>query len=276
MIGFGAVGQGTLPLLLRHIDMTPGQITVITEKPDGEAIARELGVAFKVIRITRENYFFLYAEHLSRGDLLFNAAFDVGSLDSMEYCQQRGILYYDACIEPWAGGHENTAVPAALRSNYAYREAALALRSRYPNGPAAMLTHGANPGLVSHLVKQALLNIAADTGVPAPEPGGRGDWARLAQTLGVKVIHVAERDSQTSPVRKQPGEFVNTWSSDAFAGESLQPAELGWGTHERNWPRDGMEFGFGCGASIYLNRTGASTQVRTWTPGEGPFIGFLI
>ncbi|MSQ70442.1 MAG: homospermidine synthase [Betaproteobacteria bacterium] len=276
IIGFGAVGQGTLPLLLRHIDIKPEQITIITAKPDGEAIARELGVEFKVIRITRENYASLYDRHLSRGDFLFNAAFDVGSLDSIDYCQKSGILYYDACIEPWAGGHENTRVPAARRSNYAYRDAALAARGKYPRGPAAMLVHGANPGLVSHLLKQALLNIAADTGVSAQEPGSREGWARLAQTLGVKTIHVAERDSQISPRRKEPGEFVNTWSSEAFAGESLQPAELGWGTHERHLPADALNFEFGCGASIYLNRTGASTRVRTWTPGEGAFIGFLI
>jgi homospermidine synthase len=276
MLGFGAVGQGTLPLLLRHIDMKPEQVTIITAKPDGAEIARTLGVAFKMIRVTRENYLALYDEHLQAGDFLFNAAFDVGSLDSIEYCQRRGILYYDACIEPWAGGHENTAVPAARRSNYAYREAALEMRKRFPEGPAAMLVHGANPGLVSHFVKEAMLNIAADTGVNVAEPDTREGWARLAQALGIKVIHVAERDSQISPKRKERDEFVNTWSSDAFAGESLQPAELGWGTHERNWPHDGMEFGFGCGAAIYLNRTGASTRVRTWTPGEGPFIGFLI
>jgi len=36
--------------------------------------------------------------------------------------------------------------------------------------PHAVLTHGANPGLVSHFVKQALLNIAADTKVEAGKP----------------------------------------------------------------------------------------------------------
>ena len=31
--------------------------------------------------------------------------------------------------------------------------------------PAVRQVHGANPGLISHFVKQALLNVAHDTGV---------------------------------------------------------------------------------------------------------------
>jgi homospermidine synthase len=90
------------------------------------------------------------------------------------------------------------------------------------------------------------------------------------------VIHIAERDTQLSERAKRPGEFVNTWSIDGFAGEGRQPAELGWGTHERTLPSDGRRHDFGNGAAIYLLRPGASTRVRTWTPLEGPFHGFLI
>ena len=84
------------------------------------------------------------------------------------------------------------ACPVAARTNYAMRLEALALRGA--PAPTAVLTHGANPGLVSHLVKQALLNIAADTGVDAGTPRSREEWAGLAQMLGIKVIHIAERD----------------------------------------------------------------------------------
>ncbi|WP_042696495.1 saccharopine dehydrogenase C-terminal domain-containing protein, partial [Azospirillum sp. B506] len=104
----------------------------------------------------------------------------------------------------------------------------------------------------------------------------RDGWGRLAQTLGIKTIHVAERDTQVSNQPKQIGEFVNTWSIDGFVSEGCQPAELGWGTHEKGLPSDGRQHEFGCGAAIYLMRPGAATRVRTWTPLEGPFHGFLI
>jgi homospermidine synthase len=63
---------------------------------------------------------------------------------------------------------------------------------------------------------------------------------------------------------------------DGFVGEGCQPAELGWGTHERNFPRDAKRHDFGSGAAIYLGQPGAATRVRTWTPKAGPIHGFLI
>jgi homospermidine synthase len=150
------------------------------------------------------------------------------------------------------------------------------LRRKYPEAPTAVLTHGANPGLVSHFVKQALLDIARDTGQAMAVPADRAGWAALAASLSIKAIHIAERDTQVSTRPKRPGEFVNTWSIDGFFSEGAQPAELGWGSHEKHFPSDAARHDFGCGAAIYLNRPGASTRVRSWTPLEGPYHGFLI
>jgi homospermidine synthase len=163
----------------------------------------------------------------------------------------------------------------AQRTNYALREAALALRSGQVRAPTAVITHGANPGLVSHFVKQALVNIAGDLGIEAA-PKSRTEWAKLARQLGVTTIHIAERDTQVSSRPKKVNEFVNTWSVDGFVGEGCQPAELGWGTHERNFPRDGKRHESGCGAAIYLMQPGAATRVRTWTPKAGHIMSFLI
>ncbi|HET9651266.1 MAG TPA: saccharopine dehydrogenase C-terminal domain-containing protein, partial [Usitatibacter sp.] len=76
--------------------------------------------------------------------------------------------------------------------------------------------------------------------------------------------------------RKQRGEFVNTWSVNGFIGEGLQPSELGWGTHERHFPEDGARHPAGRGSAIYLERPGVATRVRSWTPLEGPYHGFLV
>ena len=276
MVGFGCVGQGVLPLLLRHIEMKPEQILIMTADEDGIGVARKHGVPHMVTPLTRENYRQLLEPRLAPGDFLLNLSVDVSSVALIELCQRVGALYLDTCIEPWAGGYVDAKLPASKRSNYAFREAALALRRPGGNGPTAVLTHGANPGLVSHFVKQALLNIAADAGEPVGAPATREGWARLAQTLGIRAIHVAERDSQVASKRKVPGEFVNTWSVDGFVGEGFQPAELGWGSHERHFPADGFRHDFGSKAAIYLSRPGASTSVRTWTPLAGPVHGFLI
>lgn len=277
IVGFGSIGQGSLPLILRHFDIDPARISIITADDRGRGVAEKYGVSFTINPLTPENYRQILTPLLGAGDFLLNVSVDVSSLALIEFCWERGALYLDTCIEPWAGGYTDPALSPSLRTNYALREQALALRARAPQGAStAVITHGANPGLVSHFIKVGLLNIARDSGLDVAEPASRADWAALAQRLDVKVMHVAERDTQVANVPKKVGEFVNTWSIDGFVGEGCQPAELGWGSHERHWPHDGMRHEFGCDAAIYLMRPGASTKVRTWTPKEGPFHGYLI
>ena len=276
IVGFGSIGQGVLPLLLRHLDIAAERITLITAEPRGHDVAAEYGIRFIETALTRSNYRALLEPQLGEGDFLLNVSVDVSSVALIELCQERGALYLDTCIEPWPGGYTDPSLPPSARSNYALRESALAVRARYSRGPTAVLTHGANPGLVSHCVKQALIDLASGAGLSDAVPATRAEWARLAEGLGVRVIHIAERDTQVSSVPKEPGEFVNTWSIDGFVSEGSQPAELGWGAHERHFPSDGRRHDFGCGAAIYLLRPGAATRVRSWTPLEGPYHGFLI
>src|SRR5690242_17693744 len=276
IVGFGSIGQGVLPLLLRHLEIAADRITIITAEPRGHDVAAEYGIRFIETALTRSNYCALLKPQLGKGDFLLNVSVDVSSVALIELCQERGALYLDTCIEPWPGGYTDPSLPPSARSNYALRESALALRVRHRRGPTAVLTHGANPGLVSHFVKQALVDVARNAGSLNPVPATRTEWARLAEALSVKAIHIAERDTQVSTMPKKPGEFVNTWSIDGFVSEGSQPAELGWGTHERHFPPDGRRHDFGSAAAIYLLRPGASTRVRSWTPLEGPYQGFLI
>jgi homospermidine synthase len=275
MLGFGSIGQGVLPLILRHIDMPKDNIEIVTSDDRGAAIAAEYGVRHTVLPLTRENYAAELRARLRKGDFLCNLSVDVSSVALVKLCREIGALYLDTCVEPWVGGYTDASLSPSQRSNYALRESALALKDGA--GPAAVMTHGANPGLVSHFVKQAMLNVARDTGHEVAVPTTREGWAQLARDLGVKVIHIAERDTQVAAGRpKARGEFVNTWSIDGFVGEGNQPAELGWGSHEKGLPPDGRRHDFGCDAAIYLMRPGASTRVRSWTPLEGPMHGFLI
>jgi len=275
MVGFGSIGQGVMPLILRHIAIDPARITIITADERGHAVADQYGIRFIDQALTREDYRERLTALLGPGDFLLNLSVEVSSIALVGLCREIGALYLDTCIEPWAGGYTDPSLTPSLRSNYALRETMLAQRTSGP-APTALITHGANPGLVSHFVKQAMLDVARDTGLDTAIPTDRAGWAALAQRLGIKVIHVAERDTQVADRPKEVGEFVNTWSIDGFVGEGCQPAELGWGSHEKDLPADGRRHAFGCDSAIYLLRPGASQRVRTWTPIEGPFHGFLI
>jgi homospermidine synthase len=275
-VGFGSVGQGTLPLLLRHLDIRKDGVLIINGDERGAAEAAALGIPFRVEPLTVQNWRAVLDPVLEPGDFLLNVSVDVGSVDLIDYCLERAISYLDTCIEPWLGGYTDTSVPAARRTNYALREKALDLNAKHGKRSTAIVTHGANPGLVSHFVKQALLNIGHDAGLGSAAPESRSQWALLAERVGMKVVHVAERDTQFAIPQKRPDEFVNTWSVDGFVGEGAQPSELGWGSHERHFPFDGRQYDFGRRCAIYLDRPGVSVRVRSWTPLNGPYHGFLI
>ena len=194
----------------------------------------------------------------------------------MRLCRELGVLYIDTVAEPWAGFYFDKSAGPAARTNYALREAILAERRDRPGGTTAVSCCGANPGMVSWFVKQALVNVATDLGLAFAEPTSRAGWGDLMRRVGVKGIHIAERDTQRARNPKPQGVFVNTWSVEGFISEGLQPAELGWGTHETWMPDNGRTHESGCGAAIYLLQPGANTRVRSWTPTAQAQYGFLV
>lgn len=277
LVGFGALGNGVLPLLIRHFALTPERICIIDPRGDWADVAASHGIDVLPIALAPENYRETLAPRLRPGDFLLNLSFDVSSLALIDLALESKAFYLDTCLEPWPGGHWDNALPPSERTNYALREKALDLGRCNAGAATAIINCGANPGLVSQLLKQALLDMSAEILSGVAVPTSRAEWAALAKRLDIKVIQVSERDNQqSSSRRKQIGEFVNTWSVDAFVAEGLQPAELGWGTHERLFPADGAQHEFGCGAAIYLNRPGLATSVRSWTPRADTFSGYLV
>ena len=276
MIGFGSIGRGTLPLIERHIGFDRAQFTVIEPSGEFAPLLREHGIRHLQVALTGENF----AEVLrglfpdGRG-MIVNLSVDVDSIELMKLAQEIGVQYLDTVVEPWPGFYFGSTLPNAERTNYPLRERVRELGKAYLGGPTAVSCCGANPGMVSWLLKEALLRLAADTGVKA-DPKSREAWAALMQGLGVKGIHIAERDTQVSARPKPEGVFVNTWSVDGLLSEGYQPAELGWGTHEKKLPPLGHAFNHGPGYAIWIDRPGADTRVRSWCPGIGPQYGLVI
>ncbi len=278
IIGFGSIGKGFLPLLQRHIKHQPQQVTVIDPHSRHEAFLNAQGIQLIKAALTPENYRTILTPLLAdkANSAVVNLSVDVSSVALIGLCQELKATYIDTVAEPWLGHYSDPDLTPAERSNYALRENVLAYRRKHPGGSTAVNCCGANPGMVSWLVKQAMLNLAQDSGVAVTTPQNRAGWATLAQTLGIKGIHIAERDTQRAQKPKPMNKFVNTWSVEGFIAEGLQPAELGWGTHEKALPVEGRSHKDGCGAAIYLMRPGAGTRVRSWTPTAQAQHGFLI
>lgn len=290
VIGLGSIGRGLLPLLERHLDFDHDAATVIDPDDTHRAIAEKYGFTFLHEGLTPSNYGEILARLFagSRSGLCINVSVDASSVDIMRCVRECGASYVDTVTEPWAGFYDDFSVGPAARTNEVLRAQVLAERRRSPGGPTAVSCCGANPGAVSWFVKEALVRLAGDAGfhetseldgewIPAADDARA--WAQFMRDLGVRGVHVAERDTQRCTSRKPIGEFWNTWSVDGFIAEGLQPAELGWGSHERWMPGHASR---GCNdegtpaPGIFLDAPGAATQVRTWCPSHGAQLGYLV
>ena len=279
MIGFGSIGKGTLPLIERHIVFDRSKFVVIAPDDRDRHLLDERQIRFVHTALTQKNYRDVLTPLLRAGPgpgMMINLSVDTSSVELMEFAKGIDAFYIDTVVEPWPGLYTDHSLSISQRSNYALREGILDLRRRHPGGITAVSCCGANPGMVSWMVKQALLDIARDLCIACQEPRTREDWGKLMQRVGVKGIHIAERDTQRARLPKPRGKFVNTWSVEGFVAEGLQPSELGWGTHEKSLPPGARHHEFGCDAAIYLSRPGAGTRVRSWTPTAQSQHGWMI
>jgi homospermidine synthase len=270
LIGFGAVGQGLAPLLVQALGVAPSRITAWAADLQGATVAQDVGINLQLQPLTPDNHAKLLAAHLQAGDVLLNLAVEVSSFDLITWCQKHDVLYLDTGIEPWPGGYQPSQ-GLEPTTNHWLREQVLA--QRQPHRATAVLAHGANPGLISHLAKRALEQLAHDQGLTFTP----GRWADLAQTLGVQVIQVAERDTQTDHRPVAPGEFRNTWSVPGFISELTQACEAGWGSHESSLPTGAQRPSRGSQTSIYWPHPEQGlVQVKSWVPSVDDSLAWLV
>ncbi len=287
MLGYGSVGKCALPILLRHIDIDPKNITVL-EADDkqfffeqyelmNKRTGSELGIGYVVEQVTKANHKEVFSKYLEVGDYLIDLSVDIDGVEAADWCAKNDVMYINTSIENWPNEYQDEHFAYAQRTLYLSHERMRQTASNWKKDSATcIVTHGANPGLVSHFTKAAILDIADCFDIGDTYPVTKEDWAKLLQATGTKVIHISERDTQVSDDPKQQDEFVNTWSVEGFWAEGIAPAELGWGTHERKLPEGAGVHESGPRNTIYLDRPGVATLVRSWVPLGGDIIGFCI
>jgi homospermidine synthase len=275
LLGFGCVGQGFLPLLKRHFDLSRCRVIVLDANADCAVKLSTSNFQFVHFQLTRENYKDALGRYLRRGDFLLNLTVNVSSLDLILWCQLQGVDYLDTYIETWPDDAEiSNSVP--IDSAHALRSATLSKAKAHPWKSTALMGHGANPGLSFHFLKQALLNVATICGENVANINTRDQWADLAKKLDIRVIQVAEVDSQKMEQQKAENEFANTWSAHGLLGESRRLCEFSWGTHELSNPlrKDiSLDITKRYGS---LKIAGASGKIKSWTPATGRHEAFLI
>jgi homospermidine synthase len=278
-VGYGAVAQCALPILVKHINVPARDITVMDfeDRRAGLAPWLKRGVTFVRNRVTRDNMGALLSKYLEAGDLLIDLAWNIDCCDILQWCHDLGVLYVNTSIELWDPYENAKGAPPQQMTLYWRQMNLRRMTAKWAQpGPTAVIEHGANPGLISHFTKQGLLDIGNRAIKDGKVKGKAADelrqliagqkFNRLAMTLGVKVIHCSERDTQITDKPKQVNEFVNTWSVEGFREEGTTTTEMGWGTHEKELPPLAYEHTEGPRNQICLARMGINTWVTSWVP----------
>lgn len=285
IIGYGAVARCTLPILLRHVNIPLENITIIDFKEKSQDLKAwtTRGLRFFKEKVTPKNLDQILSEYLSEGGLLIDLAWNIDCCEIVQWCHDHNVLYVNTSVEAWDPHGEIFTASPYEKSLY-YRQMKLReLVKDWKNTATCVVDHGANPGLISHFAKQGLVDIAcrmvAD-GI-APDPDRLKDLIReqncagLAMETGIKVIHCSERDTQISRSPKKVDEFVGTWCIEGLLEEGTAPAEIGWGTHEKELPDQAHVPPAGPKNGIMLARMGINTWVRSWIP-QQEIVGMVI
>lgn len=288
ILGCGSVSQCFIPILMQLLDVSPSKITVMDCVDNREKIktAIGMGVVYVQKKLTQDNYPAILGEHLTPGDIFIDLSCNVETLDMLDWCHHNNVRYINTAVEQWDPYKEADSKDPTELTLYHRQMAIRDLIATWdsPEGATAIVDHGANPGLVSHFTKQALLEIATKIVQEKPKDSRKEDleqalaskdFSRLAYLTGLKTIHISERDSQITDKPKQLNEFVNTWSVEGFIEEGIAPAELGWGTHETYIPQGAMFHQKGPGNQICMKQKGIKTWVRSWVP-SGDITGMVV
>ena len=278
-VGFGGVAECTLPILFKHIKVPAKNVTVM----DFAEVKGKLkkwtakGVHHVRNRVTPENMGTLLGKYLGAGDLLIDLAWNIDALEILTWCRDHGVLYINTSTELWDPYDTGPNAHPTTKTLYWRHMNLRRLMAKWDTkGSTAVIEHGANPGLISHFVKQGLIDIGRKLiAYKKLKPRQAEKVAELIRTkqfnhlshaIGVKVIHCSERDTQITNRPKQVDEFVNTWSIEGFREEGTTTAEMGWGTHEKTLPKNAFQHKDGPKNQICLAQMGMNTWVRSWVP----------
>ncbi|ETA69422.1 saccharopine dehydrogenase C-terminal domain-containing protein [Methanolobus sp. WCC1] len=287
IIGYGSVSQCTLPLLLDKLDVPLENITLIDFEDKSKSLRKytNQGLTFVREKITPENLSQVLSRHMDNDGLIIDLSWNIDAIDIITWCHEHNVLYVNTSVEVWDPTEDFLNRSLLEKSLYLRQMKLLELSRDWKDAPTAVVDHGANPGLITHFVKQGLLDIAertcADKKVSPEEAeeirqlAEKRDFAHLAHKLGVKVIHCSERDTQVANRAKEVDEFVGTWSIEGLREEGTAPVEIAWGTHENKMPPMAQVPDFGPQNVIFMPQMGMNTWVRSWIPDQ-EIVGMVI
>ena len=275
LIGFGGEGRPFLYLFFKRVDIDPKNIIIIDLRDVSKEAEYWSSLGATVIsntKITQDNYRTLLAG-IERDDIIVDAAIEIDSIDLLKFCEEKGCDFVNSCIENWDFKDQTDAEKYSLMYKHKELEAVNAKYAGKQN-TNFVISMGCNPGNVSIWVKIGLLKIAKEYNIDSKK---YKSWAELSRALGVKTIHVSEKDTQIVNNPKRVNEYMNTWGGmgEAYFEEAMGCVEASWGTHEKLKFKE-EEIVPEPDNYLIWKKKGGYVKAQSWVPQYGRFFGNII
>lgn len=275
--GFGAVGKSFYEKISKEICFDEYKYFVITrDENEFEAYINLGGIAsnFIVKEIDRNNYQSVFSEYLEEGDLLIDFADSVGTKDFVVWCAENNIMYINTGETDWAdhwysifNEHDKKSI---LKERYNNKKD----KNLYP----IVLQHGNNPGLVSHFLKAGInyiINSQFKKDKQLNTLLREKQYNKVAQLLGIKMIHVNDIDLQEFNGEFREDVLYNTWCVDSFWFEMLSESTFNIGTHEQIDYEEESKLYDKQKGYFEFKQLAADTKCHTYYP-NGEFEGYMV
>ena len=151
IIGYGSVSRCTVPILLKLVNIPNENITII-DLEDKAADLKELtarGIKFFRQKVTPENMGKILSQHLEKGGLLVDLAWNIDCCAIVKWCHEHEVLYVNTSVEVWDSFEERFTATPYEKSLYSRQMKLRELTKTWKDATTFVVDHGANPGQIS-------------------------------------------------------------------------------------------------------------------------------
>lgn len=274
ILGYGCIGTSLIPVLTKFVKIDLANIYII-ERDNWRF--NNLESKFNKINklnleITKENLenIIINIIGLKQDDIIIDASYEIDTNSMYELCSKYGISYTNSALEIWEldPKEKNTSFTfySRLKSIEDLDDKITDKKNNF------IVSLGCNPGNVNIWAMYALKEINK-----LKNNFEYSSYAELAYKMGLRVVHVSEKDSQITNKPKKQNEYVNTWSSNGVSwyDEAFSYLEISWGTHEKTIPEK-LNLELTNEYENIIDKVGCESYAKTYTPLNKNTIGMLI
>lgn len=280
-IGVGSVAKPSIHLLHEFIEVNYKNVHLVDQYdmrnvPSLKDVF-EKGAKFTQKRLEDKDWEPFFNEiNLKPYDVVIDLTTDTNGPKIIELLKRRSVMYINTSVEINWHYQTNDVYEQSLMKRFDMLE-----RIKYsnpdPNNATQLFNIGMNPGVISHFAFQGLLDVAGHVLKQKKDDKlqafvDKRQYNEIAKHLELHTIHSSEIDTQVAENWKPDGTFVNTWSVYGLIEEGSEPAQAGWGSHERSIPEDARILGR---SSVGFKGPSYKKLHQTCVPGQ-EFVGMVI